>query len=398
MKRIVLLMSVFFTSMVGLLFSPVVFGTPLSDVNQELMGRAYEQIHGVHAREMLVGLKKILKLKDDRKFIQDLIEQTPKSQKIKLSVSGNDLVIRVEGEKINVGFQKAIEGKFFINGKELNVTSHRSFRSLYTAINKLYQKPSKSPSVFLSLIAPKAYALATLSIAGVGAVGSVLIGSLVSYLNVLYINTDYRALLSDKDTDGLLVQSLDPTEFSCRREKDQSFSDITVGGKKYTLEIKDGEFSFPRIKSISVGRDDGDKKTMTFANDGFRGAYKNGTIFASYNLRKTVGPTSIQKNDFSKAVFNDYKSNHFYQGDESELKKLAEKNFKPLLIKGVLTYIADCCEGALQDFQSKKLYGTMGADKRNCEEKVQGAIAKRHPKKDSQDNGGVLFRKTPTVQ
>ena len=57
MKRMVLLMSVFFTSMVGLLFSPVVFGTPLSDVNQELMGRAYEQIHGVHAREMLVGFK-----------------------------------------------------------------------------------------------------------------------------------------------------------------------------------------------------------------------------------------------------------------------------------------------------------------------------------------------------
>ncbi len=389
MKRMVLLMSVFFTSMVSLLFSPVVFGTPLSDVNQELMGRAYEQIHGVHAREMFVGLKKILKLKDDRKFIQGLIEQTPKSHKIKLSVSGNDLVMRVGGEKINVGFQKAIEGKFLINGKELNATSHRSFRSLYTAIDKLYQKPSKSPSVFLSLIVPKAHAGVMLGVAAAAAAG---VATAVAFSND-FISTKMGIGFGAIGADESLLQSLNPTDFGCRRKKGQSFSDITVGGKKYTLEIRDGAFSFPRIKSISVGKDDGDKKTMTFANDGFRGLYKNGTIF-----REDTGtPGSVQASDFSKAVFRDHKSRRFYEKDSDTVRPLAEKNFK-LFLKAGLTAIADCCEGALQKFQAKISYGTMGADKRNCEEKVQQAIAKKHPKKDSQSDGGVSGKDSQIVR
>ncbi len=392
MKRMVLLMSVFFTSMVGLLFSPVVFGTPLSDVNQELMGRAYEQIHGVHAREMFVGLKKILKLKDDRKFIQGLIEQTPKSHKIKLSVSGNDLVMRVGGEKINVGFQKAIEGKFLINGKELNATSHRSFRSLYTAINKLYQKPSKSPSVFLSLIAPKAHAVGLIASVGIGAMlGAIVAPTIWTVLDFLRADTN----LGSTPMDERLLQSLDPTEFSCRRDKDdQPFSDITVGGKKYTLKIRDGAFNRPRIKSISIGKADGHKKEIIFANDGFRGRYRNGLLFIR---TEPYRPEPVQESDFSKAVFRDYKSSRFYQGDKRGLKKLAEKNFKPFLKVG-LTAIADCCEGALENFQSnKRSYGTMGARSRTCEEKLQQAIAKKHPKKDSQDNGGVRFRDTPAV-
>ncbi len=387
MKRMVLLMSVFFTSMVSLLFSPVVFGTPLSDVNQELMGRAYEQIHGVHAREMFVGLKKILKLKDDRKFIQELIEQTPKSQKIKLSVSGNDLVMSVGGEKINVGFQKAIEGKFLINGKELNVTSHRSFRSLYTAINKLYQKPSKSPSVFLSLIAPKAYALGLIATSAIAAMTPViLIPSILNGIDFLGSDTN----LGGTPMDERLLQSLDPTEFSCRRDKDdQSFSDITVGGKKYTLKIRDGAFNRPRIKSISVGKADGHKREIIFANDGFRGRYRRGSV-----IRTEPYPKSVQASDFSKAVFRDYKSSRFYQGDKRGLKKLAEKNFKPFLRVG-LTAIADCCDGALENFQfNKRSYGTMGARSRTCEEKVQQAIAKKHPKKDSSGDDGTTNNRT----
>ncbi len=376
MKRMVLLMSVFFTSMVGLLFSPVVFGTPLSDVNQELMGRAYEQIHGVHAREMFVGLKKILKLKDDRKFIQDLIEQTPKSQKIKLSVSGNDLVMRVGGEKVNVGFQKAIEGKFLINGKELNATSHRSFRSLYTAINKLYQKPSKSPSVFLSLIAPKAHAVGIVITTANMLPISIAINGVIAGITwvgmTIYKNVD--------SADERLLESLNPTEFTCRRDKKgRSFSDITVGGKKYTLGIKDGDFSFPRIKNISSG-----DKILVFAGDGLRELDEKG-LFAKTDKEH---PRFVQESDFSGAFFKDLGKSPFTYHVEFNVKALAEKNFKPLFKEGLTTLIADCCEGALQNFQSKKSAKIMGDYNQTCEEKVQQAIAKKHPKKDSQGDGG----------
>ena len=323
-------------------------------------------------------------MKDDRKFIQDLIEQTPKSHKIKLSVSGNDLVMRVGGEKVNVGFQKAIEGKFLINGKELNVTSHRSFRSLYTAINKLYQKPSKSPSVFLSLIAPKAYALGLIATSAIG-VMSVVLSSAISkpVVDLLWSDTN----LGSTPMDERVLQSLDPTEFSCRRDKDdQSFSDITVGGKKYTLKIRDGAFNRPRIKSISV---DKHKREIIFANDGFRGRYRRGTL-----IRNESYPKSVQASDFSEALFRDHKSNRFYVKDLDTVRSLAEKNFKPFLEVG-LTAIADCCEGALENFQSnKRSYGTMGARSRTCEEKVQQAIAKKHLKKDSSGDDGTTNNRT----
>ena len=192
--------------------------------------------------------------------------------------------------------------------------------------------------------------------------------------------------------DERLLQSLDPTEFSCRRDKDdQSFSDITVGGKKYTLKIRDGGFNRPRIKSISV-KADGHKKEIVFANDGFRGRYRNGLFIRN----EPYDPESVQKSDFSKAIFRDHKSSRFYEKDSDTVRSLAKVNFKPFLRVG-LTAIADCCEGALQGFQSKRSYGTMGARSRTCEEKVQQAIAKKHLKKDSQGAGGVI-KKSGVVQ